>query len=120
MMNEERKMNIDLRKLQDDTVFINLGENIQGGTGALEFSSIIYDLMDEGVKYVIIDLENVKMMNSSGLGMLVSAYTSLKRNNSEMCLVNIPEKIEKLIRMTRLDQILACFKTKEEAINNYK
>ena len=96
------------KKFEDKplTVLIPLGTNIIGGNDALEFSSLLYDICKTDIKYVIIDLSDVEVMNSSGLGMLISGLSTLKKYNISLLLSNVPAKVMALFQMTHLDEIL--------------
>lgn len=84
---------------------IELPEKILGGTDAMEFSEITHKYLNEDYSKLIIDLKRVEIMNSSGLGMLVAAFTSAKKLNKKINFINISDKIMKLLEMTHLDKI---------------
>ena len=109
---------IVFKELKPGVASISLGENIQGGKEALDFSSKLFEISENNYKCVVINLQNVKMMNSSGLGMLVSALNTLKKNEIKMVLTNIPDKIDNLLKMTHLNQVFTSFPTVEEAIKD--
>lgn len=101
-----------------DTALIELKENVLGGTDAMNFNSVISSLHAEGVSNVILDLEKVQAMNSSGLGMLVSALSNLRKNNIAMHLINVPAKINHLIQMTHLDKVFSIINSIDDIVNN--
>jgi len=107
---------IVFKELKPGIASINLGENIQGGKEALDFSSKLFEITEKNYKCLVVNLQNVKMMNSSGLGMLVSALNTMKKNEIKMVLTNIPDKIDNLLKMTHLNQVFTTFPTVEEAI----
>ncbi|UOQ84301.1 STAS domain-containing protein [Gracilibacillus salinarum] len=59
----------------------------------------------EGNK-IIVDLENVNYMDSTGLGVFISALKSTKEHNSEMRLVALQERVRRLFDITGLDGII--------------
>ncbi len=93
-----------------------LPEKVLGGTSALEFSNFVKSLKSGGYKFLVLDLHNVRIMNSSGLGMIVAAYTTLKKDTIELILINVPEKIQHLLSITHLDQILTQYTKFEDFI----
>ena len=119
-MQEGQNISIEEFEQHPDVVVIKLGENVQGGNEALEFSTKLHELSSGNIKYVILDLQNVKLMNSSGLGMLVGGLNTLQKNNIRMVLANMPEKIMNLLKMTHLDQVMHTFGSVEEALKNYR
>jgi anti-sigma B factor antagonist len=91
---------------------------VLGGNEALNFSSKLIELNRNKVKNVIIDLQNVKMINSSGIGMLVSGLTTLRKNDANMILVGLTDKIKSIMKMTHLDQVFSSFENIEDALKN--
>lgn len=53
-----------------------------------------------------VNLENVHYMDSTGLGVFISALKSTKENNSEMRLVDLQDRVLRLFRITGLDEII--------------
>lgn len=101
-------------------VVIELKGNVMGGPEAQEFSDLLHKLIDEEKKNVIIDLAETKFMNSSGLGMLISGYTTVKNGGGAMKLANATEKIESLLVITKLITIFEHFTSVDEAIESFK
>jgi anti-sigma B factor antagonist len=101
-------------------VVIELKGNVMGGPEAQEFSDLLHKLLEEGKKNVIIDLAETKFMNSSGLGMLISGYTTVKNGGGVMKLANATEKIESLLVITKLITIFEHFTSVDEAVESFK
>jgi anti-sigma B factor antagonist len=101
-------------------VIIELKGNVMGGPEAQEFSTLLHKLLDENKKNVVVDLADCKFMNSSGLGMLISGYTTMKNGNGSLKLANATEKIESLLVITKLITIFEHFNSVDEAVNSFK
>ncbi len=108
------------RILGDDNniALIELNANVMGGHDALAFTSKLQELAGEAPKGVIVDLHNVALMNSSGLGMLVSGMSTLRKHNVPMYLAAAPAKVYMLLEMTHLNKVFQIFDTVEDAINS--
>lgn len=91
-----------------DVAVIELKEKVLGGNDALEFAVKLDEIIRAAAKTVIIDLKNVEIMNSSGLGMLVSTLSTLKKHDMKMMLASVPQKIDSLLKMTHLNQVFVC------------
>ncbi len=87
---------------QNDIVIIALSGKIMGGPEAGEINEQINNFIDKGKIKIIIDLENVEWMNSSGLGILIGVITTLKNNGGKLIVTNISERIMNLLRITKL------------------
>lgn len=79
-------------------------ESMLGGPDALIFNDAIRGLSKHH-KHIIIDCSQVQIMNSSGLGMLISAQSTMKQAGGKCSLKNIPEQVKKLLEMTRLNSL---------------
>ncbi|MCB9057188.1 MAG: STAS domain-containing protein [Calditrichae bacterium] len=87
---------------RDGVVVISLSGKIMGGPEAGQINEQINNLIDSGKIKIVIDLQNVEWMNSSGLGILIGAITTLKNNGGRMILANVSERIENLLKITKL------------------
>ncbi|HUX59840.1 MAG TPA: STAS domain-containing protein [Ignavibacteriaceae bacterium] len=104
---------------QYGAVVIELKGNVMGGDDTKEFNELLHKLIDEGKKNIIIDLAEVKFMNSSGLGMLISGLTTMKKENGQLRLARTTDKIESLLVITKLITIFESFETVEEAVKSF-
>ncbi len=102
-----------------NAVVIELVGNVMGGPEAQEFSSILHKFIEENKKNVIVDLAETKFMNSSGLGMLISGYTTMKNGGGSLKLANATEKIESLLVITKLISIFEHFSSVDEAVKSF-
>ena len=103
---------------ENDIAMIELKSNVMGGSDALAFTSKLQQLAGETSKVVIIDLHNVELINSSGLGMLVSGMSTLRKHNISMHLAAVPAKVLRLLEMTHLNKVFQIFDTVEDAVNS--
>ena len=101
-------------------VILELKGNLMGGAEAQEFSDVLHKLIDDGKKNIVIDLAETKFMNSSGLGMLISGYTTMKNGGGYMKLANATEKIESLLVITKLISVFEHFTSVDETIESFK
>ncbi len=60
----------------------------------------------DGGELVIVDLENVSYMDSTGLGVFISALKATKEHNSELRLVSLQDRVERLFEITGLNSII--------------
>ena len=92
---------------KDSTVFVvKLGEHVLGGVDAINFRDEVAQFAKTDAAKLLADLSDVELMNSTGLGMLISAYSTLKKAGKDFSLINIPEKVQQLLRLTKLDSVL--------------
>ena len=77
-------------------------------------------MKDEGKKNVIVDLARVKFMNSSGLGMLISALTTMRNSGGDLRLANAADRIQSLLIVTKLITVFQHFDSVQEAAESYQ
>ena len=103
-----------------EAVVIELKGNVMGGDDTKDFNDLLHKIIDEGKKNVIIDLSEVKFMNSSGIGMLIGGLTSMKKAEGSMKLSGATEKIESLLVITKLITIFETFDNIDAAIASFE
>lgn len=103
-----------------NAVVIELKGNVIGGPEAAEFSQLLHNYLDEGKKNIVVDLGGVKFMNSSGLGMLISGFTTMKNGGGSLKLAKATEKINSLLVITKLITIFENFDSVDEAIKSFE
>ena len=102
------------------TVVITLKGNVMGGPDSQEFQDLLHKLLEEDKKHIVVDLGSVKFMNSTGLGMLISGYTSVKNGGGSLKLANATEKINSLLVITKLITIFENFDSVDKAAESFK
>ena len=100
-------------------VVVELKGNVIGGPDSEEFSKLLHGFLDEDKKNVVVDLSSVKFMNSSGLGMLISGFTTMKNGDGSLKLANATDKINSLLVITKLITIFENFSSVEEAVKSF-
>lgn len=104
---------------QNDIVILSLTGKIMGGPEATEINEKFNQLIDEKKLKVVIDLLNVEWMNSSGLGILIGAATILRNNNGQLILANVSDRIQNLLKITKLSGMFQTNDSLDKAINSF-
>jgi anti-sigma B factor antagonist len=100
-------------------VVLELKGDITGTAKDVEFSDTLHKLISEGKKNIIVDLKETGFVNSSGLGMLIGGYTTVKNGGGDLKLANATEKIESLLVITKLTSIFTNYNSVDEAVNSF-
>ena len=103
-----------------DVFVINLKGKIMGGPESTQFHEHLKEAITRGERKVVLDLGGVEWMNSSGLGVLISAFTTLRNAGGEMKLGRITEKIQSLLIITKLSTVFDTHDTAEDAVNSFQ
>ena len=108
-------------KIVDDICILHVKGKLMGGPETDECHNKLKSVVeDRDIKKFIIDLSNVKWVNSRGLGMLMACFTSLKNADSELKLAGVSKKVNSLLMMTKLNTIFECYDNADQAIGSYK
>ncbi len=102
-----------------NAVVLEMVGNMMGGPEATEFSDMLHQCVTDGKKNIIVDLSEVKFMNSSGLGMLISGLTTMKKEGGNLKLANVTDKIHSLLLITKLVTIFESYDSLDEAVKSY-
>lgn len=111
-------MNISVRHRDDIAIFDVSGDII--GDARIELNNRIQEEIDNGFKKLIVNLEDVPMMDSVGLGMLVAIHTSLGRKGSKIVLLNPGRSINYLLTVTKLNNVIAKYDGEDQAIASFE
>jgi anti-sigma B factor antagonist len=107
-------------RIQDDVVVLEPKGKIMGGPDASLLHDRLYDYIKQDKRMVVIDMAQVDWMNSTGLGILISGYTTLRNNDGMLKLANVTEKIQSLLTITKLVTVFEAFDTVDDAIKSFK
>lgn len=103
----------------DGVTILEVSGKIMGGPDAELFSTTLKSLIHQGQGRVVVDLAKVTWVNSTGLGILISGYTTLKRNEGEMKLLNVSDRIESIFMVTKLHSVFETYKSEDEAVQSF-
>ena len=106
--------------LQGDVVLIKISGKVMAYEDSMtRFHGQIHQYINLHKKSVIVDLAKIEMMGSVGLGMLISALSTVQNAGGRMVLANIT-RIQNLIAMTRLNTVFESYDSVEQAIESFK
>lgn len=111
-------MKIKIRKT-DSIAVLDLSGKLMGGPDADVFKDTIKQLIDEGYKNVIVNLQHVPWVNSTGLGILIAGYTTLKREGGSLKLTHVTDRIESILMITKLGTIFESYSDEEQAAKSF-
>ncbi|MEA2030615.1 MAG: STAS domain-containing protein [candidate division Zixibacteria bacterium] len=105
---------------QDGIVVLEPKGKIMGGPDATLLNDKLHEIINAEKKKVVVDLSKVDWMNSTGLGILISSYSTLRNNNGELKLANVTEKIQSLLSITKLVTVFDSHDSVEDAISSFE
>jgi anti-sigma B factor antagonist len=102
-----------------DVVLLSLKGNLLGGPDADAFYNEVKSHLDKGSLQFVLDLSGVKLMNSSGLGILIKALKPTREAGGDFHLASVSEKIDSLFMITKLYQVFKSFPSVDEAVKAF-
>lgn len=111
-------MDLKIESKEEDGIGIISLEGEVDVYTAPKLKSRLIDLVDEGKYNIVVDLQKVEFMDSSGLGVLVGGLKRVKSHNGSVTLVCTQENILKIFRITGLVKVFPIFSSQEEALSN--
>ena len=112
-------LTIASRELDGVTV-LDLNGRITLGEGSVQIRDAIRDLIAKGQKRILLDLGEVNYIDSSGLGELVSAYTTVKNQGAALKLLKLTRKVHDLLQLTKLYTVFDIYDDEASAIASFK
>lgn len=113
------KLNYSQRKEGQVHYLFMEGDLIGDEVGPI-IAELVSDSVEEGIKTMIIDLEKVRYISSSGLGLLITLLTKMKNAGGELFLTAPSEHVKKLLLITKLNGIFTVVESVKELNLNSK
>src|SRR5438477_12893610 len=112
------RMQTAIRQVGDVTV-LEISGSITMGEGNVILRDIVRDLADKGHKRIVLNLAEVQYVDSSGVGELVKAHTTIRNQAGELKLTNLNKRVHDLLQMTRLSAVFDIQKDEASAIKSF-
>jgi len=104
--------------IQDTVAVVAISTKILGTPADTKlFESHIKELLIKGTKKIILDLSQVKRINSTGLAILITGFNLISNSGGSYALANLNDFIKGALTITKLDNVLDCYNTIDEAVN---
>lgn len=111
---------IEMKETREGEVLVlHLTGELMGGDESAAFQKRVYKAIQDEEVNVVADMEGVKWMNSSGLGMLMGALTTLRSSGGDLRLARVPERVRRPIVVTKLDGVLSLHPTVQAAVDSF-
>ncbi|HYK37409.1 MAG TPA: STAS domain-containing protein [Alloacidobacterium sp.] len=111
-------MKLNTRQV-DGVTILDLSGRITLGEGSVQLRDAVRDLLAKGSKLILLNLADVNYIDSSGIGELVSAYTTVRNQGGELKLLNLTKKVHDLLQITKLYTVFDVKDDEASAIASY-
>lgn len=113
------ELNIAERQSGDVTI-LDMDGKITIGEGSVALRTAIRRLLEENKKKILLNLAKVGYIDSSGIGELVSSYTAINKDGGELKLLNLTQKLQDLLTITKLLTVFDVYESEADALGSYK
>ena len=113
------ELNISERQGGDVTV-LDMSGKITIGEGSVALRMAIRRLLEESKKRILLNLAGVNYIDSSGIGELVSSYTAINKEGGQLKLLNLTQKLQDLLTITKLLTVFDVYESEAEALESFK
>ncbi len=106
------------KRTKDDIIVLDITGEIDL-YNAPEIKDIINKLIEEQKYNVIINLEKVSYIDSSGIGALISSLSNLKKYQGGLKIINVYASVRKVFELTKLTSFFEIFDSEEDALTSF-
>src|SRR5467141_424886 len=112
-------MKISSRQV-DGVTIVDCSGRITLGEGSVMLRDSVREMLAKGQKKIVLNLADVNYIDSSGIGALVSAFTTAKNQGGELKLLNLTKKVHDLLQITKLYTVFDVKEDETAAVKAFK
>lgn len=111
---------LDVKERQaGDITILDMSGEVRIGQGSVALRDVIRKLSGEGKKKLLLNLGGVNYVDSSGIGELIANYTTVSRQGGQLKLLNLTDKIQNLLVITKLLTVFDVYEDEETALKSF-
>ena len=103
-----------------DVTILDMNGAVRIGEGSIALRDAIRGLADSGKKKVLLNLAGVNYVDSSGIGELIANYTTVSRQGGQLKLLNLTDRIQNLLVITKLLTVFDAYEDEGEALKSFE
>ncbi|HXY24149.1 MAG TPA: STAS domain-containing protein [Candidatus Acidoferrum sp.] len=111
-------MMTSIRQVGDVTI-VDISGRIVLGEESAALRKLVYDLLNKGHKKILFNLGDVSYIDSSGLGHLVSVFTSVQKQGGELKLLNLTKNVHNVMQITKLYTVFDILDDEVAAVRSF-
>jgi len=104
---------------ENGVIVLDLNGKVTIGAGDVKIRETVMDVLERGHDKLILNLKNLKYMDSSGVGELVSIFTTVSNKGGQLKLTNLSSKIFDLLQITQLLQVFDVHENVDSALEDF-
>jgi len=117
--NREETMKIT-EKTKVNVVVLKFVGSLLGEPDTTKVRRKVRRLVEEEVRKVVVDMSDLRWINSDGLGSLIAGLSSLRNAGGDLRLAKVSDNVQKILRITGLAKVFKVYSTVDAAVNRFK
>ncbi len=114
-------MQLEIRERSaGEIVILEMAGKVTIGEGSVQLREAVSRLREANRNKIILNLAGVTYVDSSGIGELVSSYTTTKSSGGRLKLLNLPKKIKDLLMITKLLTVFEIYEDEQAALDSFQ
>ena len=103
----------------DKVTIVDISGRITLGEGSSTLRETVRDMLSKGQKKILLNLGDVSYIDSSGIGELVSSFTSVNNQGGQLKLLNLQKKVHDLLQITKLYTVFEVHTDEAAAVRSF-
>jgi len=112
-------MTTNVRQVGAGVTVVDISGRIVLGEESAALRELVCDLLNKGYRKILFNLAQVNYIDSAGLGSLVGSFTSVRKQNGELKLLNLTSKVRDVMQITKLYTVFDILNNETEAIKSF-
>ncbi len=104
---------------QGEIMVVEITGKIMGGPDHEKFKAEVTDILENNFRNVVLDFSGVPWINSTGLGIIISGYHSIKAAEGIMKVCSVKERVLSIFYISQLENIFEVHPTREQALASF-
>lgn len=104
----------------DSVIVVDVSGRITLGEGCTQLRELVREQLGKGNKHVLLNLADVTYIDSSGIGELVSAFTTVSNQGGQLKLLNLTKKVHDLLQITKLYTVFDVHDDEAKAVGSFE
>ncbi|HEU4710234.1 MAG TPA: STAS domain-containing protein [Pyrinomonadaceae bacterium] len=112
---------LDVKERQaGDVTILDMSGEVRIGDSSVAFRDVVRKLTADGKNKILLNLAGVNYVDSSGIGELIANYTTVSRQGGQLKLLNLTDRIQNLLVITKLLTVFDSYEDEGEALKSFQ
>ena len=105
---------------EGDVSVLDLKGGLEGGPETFAIKGVVVEMLETGHSKFLLNLDNVDFINSTGIGIIASVFSSISNSGGQMKICNANDKVSRVMMITKLLEVFDSYTKEEEALQAFQ